>query len=101
MKRVDLRRRLEEAEAAVGARWLDSVLDALGTAMKSDRATGGAIAERLGRLDIDAPCPTPSDVALVLLRAVREVAPAIADDIAGRFDIDLGEVGQFPPSLQR
>jgi hypothetical protein len=50
-----------------------------------------AILERLYGMDPTTPYPTARDVAVVVLRTIADVAPAVGNAVAHQFNIDLGE----------
>jgi hypothetical protein len=86
-------RRLEEAEAAVSAKWLDQVGECLiDTVLAAPRSDARAVMLRLVELSASgeiARCRSAAHAVVIVLRAVREIYPDVADVVMHRFGIEL------------
>jgi hypothetical protein len=86
-------RRLDTAEAAVSAKWLDQLSDFLiDTVLAAPRSQARAVMVRLAALSASGDivrCQSAADAVIAVLIAVRAVAPDIADIVTHRFGIEL------------
>lgn len=91
-----VRRRLAEAEAVIAKRWLERVTEVLGEEIKR-HPDGRAVMIRLaGLLRGGAGDPRPGDdVAALIMRAVREVDPAIADAVERRLGMPIAGASHY------
>jgi hypothetical protein len=91
---TSVRRRLAEAEAVISRRWLEHVTDLLGDELRRHpEAVQRAVIMRLHdlrqRQGSDPAARRGEDLATIVMRAVREISPAIADAVEQRLGVNM------------